>query len=165
MPRGREERHPGRGGQRASLVLPEWVEAGLLGAFAVAIAYGVRDVAIGEPLHTASVLGVWLLDGAETAGRTVSAPGAAALYHGLHFALWMALGLAASRLIRRAEDGSGARWIPMACGAALLAAAFALDAVAPATPLARLHLGWGSAVGLAAMGGFLVWRHPGAIGR
>ena len=50
-------------------------------------------------------------------------------------------------------------------GVAALGVLFGLEAVVPETPLTRLHLWWGSVPGLLAMGAFLIWRHPGAIGR
>lgn len=137
----------------------------MVGALTVAAVFLARDLWLGEPLHTASVMGVLLLEGVEAARQTSNEPGAAALYNFIHFALWIALGLAAARVMRRAEDDPSQRWMPVAFGIVAVALVFVLDALVPSTPLTTLHLAWGSIVGLLAMGAFLIWRHPGAIGR
>lgn len=155
--------HPGRDRPRPTLILPEWMEAGMLGAVTVGLAFLVRDVWIGEPLHTPSVLGMLLVEGFEAARQTTSAPGAAALYNGVHFAVWMLFGLAGARVMREAEDDAARRWMPVALGLAWLAVLFGLEVVMVETPLTRLHLWWGGIPGLLTMGAFLIWRHPGAI--
>jgi hypothetical protein len=48
-------------------MLPEGLEAGLVGAFAVVAVYLMRDVATGEPLNTPSVLGTLLFEGLDAA--------------------------------------------------------------------------------------------------
>ncbi len=155
----------GRDLSRATLILPEWMEAGMLGAITVGLAFLLRDIWIGEPMHTPAVMGMLLVGGYEAASHTTSAPGAAALYNGIHFALWMLLGLGATRVMREAEDDAARRWMPFAFGIASLVALFALETVIPQTPLTRLHLWAGAIPGLMAMGGFLLWRHPGAFAR
>jgi hypothetical protein len=161
----RRSRHPGRDRLRSSLILPEWMEAGILGAATVGLAFLVRDVWIGEPLHTPSVLGILLVDGFEAARETTSAPGAAALYHCIHFAVWIVFGLAAAQTMRQAEDDAARRWMPVALVVASIAALLGMDAALAETPLTRLHLSWGGSLGLLAMGAFLFWRHPGAFRR
>ena len=157
--------HPGRDLPRSTLILPEWMEAGMLGAVTVGLFFLVRDVWIGEPLHTPSVMGILLVEGFESARHTTSAPGAAALYNGVHFAIWMLLGLAAARVMRQAEDDASRRWMPVALGIVSLALLFGLEFALPETPLTRLRLWWGGVLGLLAMGAFLTWRHPGAFRR
>ena len=137
----------------------------MLGAVTVCLVFLVRDVWIGEPLHTPSVMGMLLVEGFEAVRHTTSAPGAAALYNAIHFALWMLFGLAAARVMREAEDDAARRWMPVALGVASLGVLFGLEVVMPETPLTRLHLWWGVVPGLSTMGAFLIWRHPGAIRR
>jgi hypothetical protein len=157
--------HPGRDRLRPTLILPEWMEAGMLGAVTVVLAFLIRDAWIGEPLHTPSVMGMLLVEGIEAARHTTSAPGAAALYNGVHFALWMLFGLAAARAMRAAEDDAAQRWMPVALGLASVAVLLGFEGVIRDTPLTRLHLWWGGVPGLLATGVFLIWRHPGAIQR
>lgn len=150
---------------RARLVLPEWLEAGLLGALVVMVVVFAADAWSGDALHTPSVLGTLVITGFDPARAAPPLPGAAVVYHVLHFALWIGLGLAATRLVRRAEDDPARRWL-LGVGAllavvALLAAQLALRELAPARP----HLLAGGLAGLAALGAFLVWRHPGALRR
>jgi len=137
----------------------------MLGAVTVGLVFLVRDVWIGEALHTPSVMGILLVEGFEAARLTTSAPGAAALYNGIHFAFWMLFGLAAARVMREAEDDASRRWMPVALGIASLVVLFGLDVALFETPLTRLHLLWGGVAGLLAMGAFLTWRHPGAFRR
>jgi len=157
--------HPGRERSRPTLILPEWMEAGMLGALTVALVFLCRDMWIGVPLHTPSVMGTLLVDGVEAARTTTSAPGAAALYNGFHFGLWMLIGLAATRAMREAEDDAARRWMPPAFAVASLAVLFGLERVLPETPVTNIHLWWGVVPGLSVMGAFLIWRHPGAMAR
>lgn len=152
----------GRGGRRVTLVLPEWLEAGFLGGFAVAIVFAARDVSIGQPFHTPSVLGTLLFDGLEAARRVHSAPGAAAAYNVVHFVFWIALALITAQLLRRAEDDRALWWLPMAALAVALVGLIGIDLLIGETALGAAHLWLGGVAGIAAMGGFLLWRHPGA---
>jgi hypothetical protein len=147
------------------LVLPEGLEAGLLGGLAVVLVYLVRDVWIGQPMHTPSVLGTLLLDGLEAA-RTVRFDGPAAIgYHAAHFAAWAALGFAASAVFALAEERPQLGWLPLAGLVLALLLLSVLDGLVGETLLARPHLWVGGIAGLAAMGAFLVWRHPDALPR
>jgi hypothetical protein len=160
-----DQKHPGRARPRSSLVLPEWVEAGLLGGFVVAAVFLVRDSLLGEPLHTPSVLGVLLFQGLEAARSTTSAPGAAAAYHAIHFSVWVVVGLVGAQVMRRAEDEPRLWWLPLASLALALFFLVALEGWVRETGLTRPRLWLGGLAGLAALGGFLLWRHPGALRR
>lgn len=156
---------PGRERPRATLVLPEWMEAGLAGAFAMAAVFFVRDSSVGEPLYTASVLGTLVLEGAAAARATTYAPGAAALFHAIHFAVWMGVGLLGAMAMRRAEDDASLRWLPLLLLAAVMVLMVCIDALVTGTVPTRVHVWLGGAVGVAVASSFLVWRHPGAFGR
>ena len=98
---------------RTRLFLPEGAEAGLIGGGAVALVFLMRDCAIGEPLHTPSVLGMLVLSGVEAAREVRSATGAAVIYNVAHFTVWMVAGFAASALMKLAETREGLRPLPL----------------------------------------------------
>jgi hypothetical protein len=149
---------------RAPLVLPEGIEAGLIGGLAVAGVFFVHDAWTGDPMQTPSILGALLVAGSQAARSAAPAAGSAALYHAVHFFAWVALGFAASAVMRHAER-TGARWIaPLAALVALLPLV-ALDLWVQRAGMGRLHLWMGGLAGIAAMGAFLAWRHPGAVRR
>jgi hypothetical protein len=152
-----------RGRARPGLVLPEGIEAGLIGGLAVAAVFLVRDVAVGEPLYTPSLLGALLVEGAEAAARTGPTAGAAALYHAVHFFVWIALGFAGSALFAAVERRPSRRGLLIAAALLSLLPLAALDAATRGTALVLLQLRIGGIVGLLAMGAFLAWRHPGAL--
>jgi hypothetical protein len=149
---------------RSSLVLPEGLEAGLLGGLAVALVFFARDLASGEPIYTPSVLGTLVLRGVEAAREVRSAPGEAAAYHTLHFAVWVVLGFLASGLAGRAEGSPSLRGLVWACFAGALLVLVGLDFWVAETGIGRQHLWTGGLAGLASMAGFLVWRHPILLG-
>jgi hypothetical protein len=163
--------HPGSGGSngrkwlRSALVLPEWIEAGLAGAFAVIAVFFVRDAWFREPFYTPAVLGTLLVEGLDAARWATPAPGAAAAYNVIHFIAWIVMGLVASQLMRRAEDDPRLRWLPVAGLVVALLALAGADLVLRETPLVRTDAWMGGLAGLAAMGGFLAWRHPGVFRR
>ena len=160
-----DQKHPGRERPRSPLVLPEWIEAGLLGGLVVAAVFLVRDSLLGEPLHTPSVLGVLLFQGLEAARSTTSAPGAAAAYNAIHFSVWVMVGFVGAQVVRCAEDEPRLWWLPLASLALALLFLVALEGWVRETGLTRPHLWLGGLAGLAALGGFLFWRHPGALRR
>lgn len=148
---------------RSRLVLPEWLEAGLIGALTVAAVFFLRDLWQGEPLRTPALLGVMLLEAVGSSHASDAPRGAAVVYHLVHFAIWIALGLGATRLVRRAEDRSGLRWLPAAGLGLALVGLVAAELALPQTPVPRPRLWLGGLAGLLAMGAFLTRRHPGAL--
>lgn len=155
---------PARGWLQPGLVLPEGLEAGLIGGSVVVLTFWLRDVSMGQPLHTPAVLGTLLLDGA-VAAHSVQSDGAAAVaYNGVHFALWTALGFLGSWISARVQVGAAPRWLPLGLLLASLCVLALLDGVVSATRLTRLWLWAGGLAGLGAMGAFLAWRHPGGLG-
>lgn len=156
---------PGPRWLRPGLVLPEGLEAGLLGGGVVALTFALRDVSVGELLQTPSVLGTLLLEGPAAARGVVSAGIAALLYNAVHFTAWCVLGFTGSWVAARVEDGVAPRWLPLALLLAALGVLLALDVAVAPTQLGRLHLWAGGLAGLGAMGAFLAWRHPGGAGR
>jgi hypothetical protein len=160
----RDAARPRPGWLQPGLVLPEGLEAGLIGGFVVVLTFWVRDLSMGEPLHTPAVLGTLLIDGL-AAARSVQADGEAAVaYNGVHFALWTVLGFLGSWVSARVEAGVGPRWLPLALLVAALCVLVALDGLVSDTGLPRLWLWAGGLAGLGAMGAFLAWRHPGGLG-
>ena len=149
---------------RSPLVLPEGIEAGLVGAVSVAAVFFVRDAWIGEPLHTPSVLGTLLMSGAAAARTQAPITGAAALYHAFHFLAWTALGFAGSALMAHAER-TRTHWLPPVAALLALVPLGVLDVIVRDAQLERMHLWLGGLTGIVAMGAFLAWRHPGALGR
>lgn len=153
---------------RSSLVLPEGLEAGLLGGLAVAAVFFVRDYASGEPTYTASVLGTLLLHGVDAARDVRNAPesaaGEAAVYHTVHFVAWVVLGFLASGLASRADRNPSLRGLVWACFAGSVLVLLGLDAWVAEAGLARQYLWTGGVAGLASMAGYLIWRHPGLVG-
>jgi hypothetical protein len=147
---------------RSPLVLPEGVEAGLIGGLAVAAVFFVRDVWIGEPLHTPSLLGTLLVSGADAVRTQAPVVGAAAFYHAFHFLAWVALGFAGSALMAHAER-TRARWLPPLAALLALVPLAVLDVYVRTGQLERVHLWLGGLAGILAMGAFLAWRHPGAV--
>jgi hypothetical protein len=160
----RDAARPRPGWLQPGLVLPEGLEAGLIGGFVVVLTFWVRDVSMGQPLHTPAVLGTLLLDGAVAAQGVQSDATAAVAYNGVHFALWTALGFLGSWITARVQVGAAPRWLPLALLLVSLCVLVVLDGVVSATRLTRLWLWTGGLAGLGAMGAFLAWRHPGGLG-
>jgi len=151
-----------RGRLRSPLVLPEGIEAGLIGGVSVAAVFLVRDAWIAEPMHTPALLGTLLVSGAAAARSQGPVAGAAAIYHTFHFLAWVALGFAGSALMVHAER-TRTRWLPPLAALLALVPLAVLDVYVRTAQLERLHLWLGGLTGILAMGAFLAWRHPGAV--
>jgi hypothetical protein len=145
-------------------VLPEGIEAGLVGALAVALVFLLWDLSQGEAMRTPSRLGSLLVLGSDALRAHDPVEGAAALYHAVHVAAWVALGFAGSALMGYAERRRS-RWLPPLGALLAIAPLAALDAWVRSAQLEHLHLWVGGLVGILAMGAFLAWRHPGAVRR
>ncbi len=145
------------------LVLPEGLEAGLVGGFVVVAVYLARDVWIGEAMHTPSVLGAFLLDGVEAARSVRVDATAAVAYHVVHFAAWAVVGFVASALVQRADERRELAWLPLAGLVLGIVALVVIDDMVVETRLARPHLWAGGLAGLGATGAFLFWLHPDAL--
>ena len=145
---------------RPTLALPEGLEAGLIGAFAVALVYLARDLTLGDPLYTPGVLGTLLLEGEGTGVSRDPSAGAAPAYHIIHFVLWIVFGFLASGAVRRIESGAWPRRILWAGVGVALVLTLMFDSWAAASGLPRFHLWAGALVGFGFMGAYLVWLHP-----
>jgi hypothetical protein len=145
------------------MALPEGAEVGLVGGVAVVAVFFVRDFAAGHWLHTPSVLGTLLFRGPEAARTVVSAPGIAAAYNLVHFALWMAFGVAAVEVAKRVEKDSRVRFVPWIFLAVLMASYGLLDLWVRESGLGRTHLWSGGLVAAAVVTLMLIWRHPAVV--
>jgi hypothetical protein len=157
-----------RGARESDLALPEGVEAGLIGAFAVIAVYLIHDLRTSDWLYTPTVLGTLLYDGRDAASMVVAdpasaVPGVAAIYHIVHFVLWMIAGFVASGLAGLAERRPALRFLPVFAFLTLIAFFFALDGEVDAIGIGRLHLWAGGLAGALGMAGYLLWRHPGLL--
>lgn len=147
----------------SDLVLPEGLEAGLVGAGTVVLVFLLRDLGAGNWLHTPTVLGTLLLRGPEEARTVVSDPGIAVVYNLIHFGIWIAIGFAGSALMKLAERRPEMRFLPLFLLAGMIALCFALDAEVRETALGRAHLWIGGLTSAAAVTAYLLWRHPGVL--
>lgn len=152
------------GGDGAAIRLLPLVQdglvAGLLGAFAVALSHLVADSLAGSPLHTPSVLGVLLADGAEAARNAPPDVESAFRFTCIHIAVWVALGIGASSLVSLVDTRPRFASVVFASltfffvSLTYVAGGFSVPGLRP------LHLWLGTVVGAAVSAGYLVWRHP-----
>lgn len=154
-----------RGHTESELVLPEGIEAGLVGGTAVALVFLARDLALGDWIHTPSVLGVLLFQGLPAARETVSEPAYAGIHHVIHYAAWVVFGFVASAAARGAERDPHWRVGLLALLALPVGAFLALEIALPRTALGRSHLTLGAGIGAVALGAYLIWRHPAVLRR
>ena len=154
--------------RESDLTLPEGLEAGLIGGFAVAAVYLVHDWLQGDWAYTPRVLGTLLYAGPDAASLVAvdpaaANPGVAPLYHIVHFGLWTVAGFAAAALVQLAERRPELRFLPVLLLAGFVAFFFALDAEVADVNIARLHLWAGGLSGAALVTGYLLWRHPAVL--
>lgn len=157
-----------RGERESDLALPEGLEAGLCGGFAVVAVYLIHDLGTSDWLYTPTVLGTLLYSGPDAASMVVAdpaaaEPGMAVIYHFLHFALWVIAGFVSAALVKLSERRPPLRFIPVLAFFTLIAFFFALDGEVYATGIGRLHLWAGGLAGAAALTAYLLWRHPGVL--
>lgn len=88
----------------------EGVIAGILGALTVAGLFLVRDLLLGVPLLTPSVLGQVVLQGATVPVTDRALGGAVAAYTGLHFVVFIVFGLVLAGAARVATTQPAARF-------------------------------------------------------
>lgn len=144
----------------SDLVMPEGLEAGLLGGLAVVATYLVPDWLSGDWLRTPTLLGRYVLYGAGQQEAAVAETGLAALFTVLHFGAWTAAGFAGSLLVGAVDRRPDLRWLPLVVLGVWVGAMVALDLWIAALALPELHLWVGSVLGGAVLGAYLVWRHP-----
>ena len=145
------------------MALPEGAEVGLIGGLAVVVVFLARDLTAGHWLHTPSVLGTLLFYGPEAAREVVSAPGIAAVYNLIHFALWMVVGVVAVAAVKRAEVDPRMRFVPWAALAGIVVVFIVLDVWVRETGLGRTHLWSGGLIAATTVAALLAWRHPDAV--
>lgn len=142
--------------------------AGLLGYAAVALFFGIVNLAAGESFfHTAAVLGHGLLGTDPRAAEAVVEPGPVFAYNGVHLLLFLTFGLVASWLVEEVERHP-VFWY-LVFFAFLVGFFYDVALMTLFTlPLPADEITLGSIVaanlvaGLA-MGGYLVRRHPGLL--
>lgn len=145
--------------RESDLVVPEGLEAGLIGGLTIVMVYLVPDVLAGSWLRTPSLLGA-LLFGAEPQEAQAASGGLAAAFTVVHFGAWALAGFAASWLTALAERRSDLRRVPAIVLWLWIAAMVGLDLWLRAAHLPTAHLWVGSVVAGIAVGAFLTWRHP-----
>jgi hypothetical protein len=88
----------------------EGVVTGVLGALAVAVLFLIRDLTLGVPFLTPSVLGQVILQGATTPITDRALPGAVVAYTVLHFAAFVLFGMVLAGLVRTATTQPSLRF-------------------------------------------------------
>ncbi len=159
----------GAGRQTAADVFMDGLITGMLGALAVAAWFLVFDTVRGHPLFTPALLGTVLLRGGPVGAQAVTiAPLEIAAYTAFHFVAFMVVGVVLSVLMTL-FDRFPIMFFVLVVLFAFLEVGFAvLSVVLHLEAPARLP-GWSVMVAnllaSAAMGGYQVSRHPGALGR
>lgn len=151
---------------RGADVLRDGLFAGLIGAFTVIAVFFAHDAASESVLWTPTVLGTLLFQGPEAALHVRQPVLSVALaYNGIHVLMWLAAGVGASWIAHLVE-AHPRLWYVAGLAVIFVALVFlGLDRAAEGVELPRLHLWIGGLLGAAAMGAFLVWRHPRIVRR
>lgn len=152
--------HPER--RESDLLLPEGLEAGIVGGISVMAVYLLPDIASGDWVRTPTELGGLLLgiDPSEVAGGR---GGLVAIYTVVHFAAWAIAGFAGSALLGRVERRPELRRVPPTLFGIWLIGSVMLDLALVGEHVPIVPLWAGSLVGGCTFAAYLVWRHPDAV--
>jgi hypothetical protein len=162
MPRAYQAGMDSSARRESDLVMPEGLEAGVLGGLVVVLVYVVPDMMSGDWLRTPARLGA-VLFGRAAQETPIASGGLAGAYTFVHFAGWAITGFAASALMRLAERRPDLRRLPPIAFAVWIACMLAFDLWLASADLPVVHLWAGSLVSGAAVGAYLIWRHPDAV--
>ena len=145
-------------------VFRDGVVAGLIGATAIAVWFFVVDLVAGQPLFTPTTLGRAVFSVLGTVPETESPIVHVLAYTAFHYAAFIALGIVAASVVRLAGDEPSILF-----GFVILFVAFevgfyafvaVLSQVTPLGQLAWWQVMVGNLIAAAAMGFFLLRRHP-----
>jgi hypothetical protein len=142
----------------------EGLITGLLGAVVVAAWYFVVDTAAGQPFHTPNVLGKIIFRGDLTPGVRHVVPEVVAGFTVLHLVLFTLVGSLLTLLTHTALRNLALRmgvWIGLVVAFCFSAGITYMLAVATGERLPLWSVLGGSFLGIAAMGWYLMRRHPG----
>jgi hypothetical protein len=142
----------------------EGLVTGLLGAIVVATWYFLIDSAAGQPFHTPNVLGKIIFRGDLTPGVRHVAPGVVAGFTVLHLVFWVLVGSLLALLTHSAMRNMALRmgvWIGLVVSYGFVAGLTYMLVVATGERLPLWSVLGGSFLGVAAMGWYLLRRHPG----
>ena len=141
-------------------IISEGLVAGLFGAVAVAVVFLVYDVSTSEVLRTPSTLQALFFEGPGTAHQAETSLQRALLYTVVHLGAWLVVGVA-SAYLAAATERFPSLWYALVVGVAALICALLWAAGVWQVPgLGYHHLWVGALVGGAALGSYLLRRHP-----
>ena len=152
--------HPER--RESDLVLPEGLEAGVVGGISVVAVYLIPDMLSGDWIRTPAELGGVLL-GLSPQDVPGERGGLVAIYTLVHFAAWAIAGFAGRALMRLAQRRPELRRVPPTVFGVWLVASVMADLWIAGHGLPVSHLWAGSLVGGCTFAAFLIWRHPDAL--
>lgn len=149
--------------RESDLVLPEGIEAGVLGGLAVVAVYFVPDWLAGDWQRTPSQLGALLLGLVGIDVQSYPTGALAGIYTAVHFVGWVIAGFAGSALMRAAERDPRLRRVPLTLFGLWLLAALMIDLWLVGRGFPMTPLWAGSLIAGCAFGAYLLWRHPEAL--
>jgi putative oxidoreductase len=145
-------------------VFRDGVIAGLIGATAIAVWFFVVDLVAGQPLFTPTTLGRALFSVLGTVPETESPIVHVLAYTAFHCAAFIALGIVAATVVRLAGDEPSVLFgfviLFVAVEVGFYAFVAVLSQVTPLGQLAWWQVMVGNIIAAAAMGFFLLRRHP-----
>lgn len=144
--------------------LQDGFEAGVIGAVVVAAWFLVIDLVSGQPFRTPSLLGTALTQGAEVAiANPAVNVGMVYAYTGIHFALFIAFGIALASVIIQFERTPVIGYL-LVVVAVIFELGFLVLILGFAKPLLEEIPWWavliGNLLALLAMAAYFRWRHP-----